>query len=473
MPKTNVKTKGHRFEKVRYHVPFYTTPFFKPGGELEEGEIAKSTDVVKLPTLIHTDRGESRANTTYVEMMGITHFDNNVENVLESLWQLNERIIKQSPAANDNEKVKLQWKMMQLICNKGTASSTLQEACKTGRQYVYDQHLADYVEAHDNVTEEILLQDQSAFYEYLERDFEDLDAEEFENTEAFTAFLYEEFNRAAWNYLNSIIFGADAYRAFKQQKDYMTHHLVKPFGVTVEAAFRRVEIMCNLMTYFPAPCSRGKTATATQWDNFKSTKKISNADKREMKYNLLPDIFHDKFDEAEGDWTEMSSTKFLAEAQKFEANDAKERLKMAKAKEALKRKKKEDTDSVSTLSRSQKSDNSKHKNAKKARFQKDPTAAGVARECELCKLAGAPSYVYTNHLTKNCFKKDAYKKSLSGGAGNRLKTSNEYRRHEKQLRRELKLLTKLSKKKKKLKRDADGDADMSSVSSSDSTNVSY
>ena len=477
MPKTNTKTKGHRFDKLRYHIPYYTTPFFKPDGELEDGEIAKSATVIKLPVKIHTDGGDSRSNITSVEMMGITHFDNNVENVLESLWQLNERVIKPKDVDDADEKIKLQWKMMELICSNGTASQTLQEACKTGRQHVYDEHLKEYVDGDDEIQEEILVQDETVFFDYLERDFDDLDTAVHATSAAFTAFLYKEFDRAAWNYLHSIIFGADTYRAFKQQKDYMTHKIIKPFGVSVEAAFRRVEIMCTLLKYFPPPSSRGKTATAAQWASFENKKRISNDDKREMKYNLLPDSFHDDFDDAPEDWTSMSNTKFLAEAQKFEAKDAKDRLKTSKAREVLKRKKKEDADSISTLSRPQASKNNKNK---KVRYSKEATSAGKARMCELCKLAGAPSFVYNTHWTKDCRKKDEYEKSLSGGAGSRKKAVKEYRASEKQLRRELKMLTRINKLKKanrsqkKSKRTDNSDDDMSSVSSAEEdTNVSY
>ena len=41
MPKSIIKSKGHHFEKTRYHIPYYTTSFFiNPDGEIEqEGEV--------------------------------------------------------------------------------------------------------------------------------------------------------------------------------------------------------------------------------------------------------------------------------------------------------------------------------------------------------------------------------------------------------------------------------------------------
>ena len=49
---------------------------------------------VKLPIKISADGDDSRANVTNFEMRGISHFDNNVEAVLESLSQLRECVIK-------------------------------------------------------------------------------------------------------------------------------------------------------------------------------------------------------------------------------------------------------------------------------------------------------------------------------------------------------------------------------------------
>ena len=66
---------------------------------------------------------------------------------------------------------------------------------------------------------------------------------------------------------------------------------------------------------------------AEQWEDFQNKKKLSATIKREMKYKLLPKSFHDQFDNLEEDYTKMSSSKFLAEAQKCETVDVKERLK--------------------------------------------------------------------------------------------------------------------------------------------------
>ena len=145
--------------------------------------------------------------------------------------------------------------------------------------------------------------------------------------------------------------------------------------------------MARYTEHFPPPCGRGKQASQDQWDRHEDSKKVGADVKKEMKYNLLPEAYHDKFDELENDWTEMSNSKILSKAQKFEAADAKERLKGEKKKEAMKRRaNKEEQDSQASLSRSQKDKNG---NGKKRKTQNQSSSAGKQRFCELCKAAGA------------------------------------------------------------------------------------
>ena len=459
MPKSITKQKGHRFEKVRYHLPYYSSSFFEPNKETtEEGEVA-SVPTVQLPIKISLDGGEARSNVTHFKIKGITHFDNNVENVLESLSQLKERVIKPKGIADPNEEWKTTLQLLQIICQSGNANQTLQEATRIARTHIYENFVADN---EDEVEEEILTGDDGAMFDYMEREFDDL-SEDYDDTAAYTNHLFTEYKRSFWNHLNSVIFGQDAYRAFKTQKDYLLNKIIKPYGVPVEAAFRRVEVLCKYLEYFPPLGSRGKPTTDEQWEEFDEIKKIPTDVKREMKYNLLPDSFHDRFDELETDWSEMSSSKFLAEAQKFESADNKNRLKLEQQRAKLKRKKPEDNDSVSNLSRNQ-----KERNATKLKKPKVVTPAGTARECELCKTAGAPEQVYRSHYTNQCRKRAEYAQAMSGGAGERKKTVKEYKASEALLRKELKmaqakakkLSSRLSKRSKK--------NDASSISSVDS-----
>ena len=453
--KNSNKEKGHRAHAViRCHIPYYSRHFFDPdGSEVEEGEIKSRKDkMIKIPVKIAADGDTSRDNVTSFEIRGISHYDGNIENVLETFMSLNESIVKPKAMADPKEEFKMILKLLHLLSTSGTAKQTLQEATRKARVYVTHQLLSlNHAEAVGQ--EATLIENEKLFFEFLERDFTDLDREVYPSQEEYKLYLFEEFKRHFWNSLHSIIFGADAYRAFKQQKDYLMRQIIKPFGVAVEIAFRQIEVLANLMEYFPPPSSRGKPATRAQWAKFNNIKKLNPEEKREMKYNLLPPFFHDRFDELEQDWTEMTDVKFLSEAQKCENADLKEQRRRStektKEKSSNKRKKQEeDDDSVSTLSRSQKSDNRKGKRRKNGG---ETTGAGKARFCELCKLAGAPEYVYKTHYTNQCKKKDKYAQSLSGGAGQRKVTVKEYKSLEKKLMKGLKIVQKKQKKTRKEK----------------------
>jgi len=96
------------------------------------------------------------------------------------------------------------------------------------------------------------------------------------------------------------------------------------------------------------------------------------------------------------------------------------------------------------LNRAQHERNQNGKGKKNGRI----TNGGTARECELCKAAGAPDFVYKSHYTNQCKKKDEFKKALSGGVAKRAQAFKEYRSSEKELMKELKLLKKIKKLKK-------------------------
>ena len=446
---------------------YYNKSFFNPK-ELEDGQEADSkTGTVKLPVKINTEGGDTRSNVTYREIKGISHFENNVENVLEAQHQLHEHVIKPKGIQDPHELTMTTMRMMGLICNGGTANQTLQETGRIARQGVYDEHLQEYDEED---AEDILVSDDSAFIEYIKSEDRVFDDEEYENVQQWTDFLYKEYERMFWNHMHSIIFGPDAYRAFKQQKNYLMNKIIKPFGVTVDAAFRRVDAIVTLLPYFPPPAFRGKPATAEQWESFEGDLKVTTSEKKEMKYNLLPESYHDRFDALETDWNAMSMSLFLSEAQKCEAADKKEQAKIAEGKAALK-KKKASSDEASTsgsgVSRSSKSTNSR---SKKRRTFSGASPAGKARFCVLCKMAGAPDFVYTSHNTDACNKKDEYQKKLSGSAGSRKQATREYKRSEEKQAKELKILQKRLKKLEEGRKQRKS-KDESSVSSMD-TDVS-
>ena len=124
----------------------------------------------------------------------------------------------------------------------------------------------------------------------------------------------------------------------------------------METAFKRVEIITAMMEYFPPPCNNEKEPSQVQWNKFNHIKRISEQEKRDIKYNLLPQSFEDRINNSNEDWKEWDSVKFLSQVQKFETVDCHEPRKQAnkKNKENGKGKKKrseeDDESSMSNLS---------------------------------------------------------------------------------------------------------------------------
>jgi hypothetical protein len=151
------------------------------------------------------------------------------------LSQLHERVIKPKAIVNKNQEFCTTLKLLNIICQSGPASQTSQEAVKVGHSHVYDKYIKDNDD--NNVEEDILTTDKKAFCDYIEREWENFDEKEYENSAAYTSFLYKEYKHAFWNHLHTVIFGADADHAFNQQKDYLMHQVVRPYGTSVKANF--------------------------------------------------------------------------------------------------------------------------------------------------------------------------------------------------------------------------------------------
>ena len=389
--------------------------------------------MVKLPVKILEEEGKTRTNVASFEIPAVTHFDGDVEEVLESLSALKTKVVKPRQLETETKEQKLTLKMMGLICS-GPATQTLQDAAQAARKHVYQEYLETEYDI-DEVQREVLIKDETAFEEYISREFDELPDElpkGVDDTEAFTKHLFKVFFQQFWNNLHVVMFSADTYRAYKTQKEY----LKKPQDVGVEAAFQRVDTLTNLLTFFPPTGSRGRMATSDQWEKHSKGKFVSYAMKREMKYNLLPDVFQDRFDALEEDWMEMTHAKFNSEAYKCKVMDCQERHTEDKEKQQNKRKREEQ------LSNIPRKDRKKNERTKVCCDLTPPTNKGQARLCELCKAAGAQEYVYKTHWTSDCNKKEKYAKLMSGRAGSCQKAHKELSTLEKKLRREFKLMTK-------------------------------
>ena len=117
MSKPNTKSKGNRYDKSQYHIPYYTTSFFNPTRELENEETKFSTKhMIKLPIKITADGDESRSNVTTFKIKGTTDFNNNMEGVPETLPQLHEWVIKPKAIVDKYQEFRTALKLLHIIC---------------------------------------------------------------------------------------------------------------------------------------------------------------------------------------------------------------------------------------------------------------------------------------------------------------------------------------------------------------------
>lgn len=392
--------KGNRFERVSCYIPFYTAEFFNEGDKP-----AKIRKVVKIPTKINHEEGDTRSNTTHVEVNRIDFFENDVENVLTVFDTITNRVIKPKGIIDGNEEVKQFVHLLKFVC-ASTALTTVESMCKKARQDIWTGDVGEHVR---NVEQEEVVQDENAFYAMIEGEWEDF-PELYIGVDEWRDHLYREYKRIIMNQLHQTMFGAYAYKAFTIQKNYLMNKIIKPYGVSVDQAFRRVDILTNLMREFPPSSKRSRPASAGDWESFNDERDIESDDLQEMKFNLLPPSYQDRFDSLEEDWMEMNEFKFLQEAQKAEAADKKERNSSLEKKIHKKRKNGNRDDDTASTNKKKRTSIEAPKKEEKTRFRRNDRPPRV---CDLCKLAGAPEQVYKSHYTNQCKKADAYSKALS------------------------------------------------------------
>ena len=85
---------------------------------------------------------------------------------------------------------------------------------KVARTQVVEQYLLLNHTMADGISES-LKEDETLFYNFIQQAFTDLGKEIFPDSVEYNGKLFDEYKQAFFNYLHSIIFGADAYCAFK------------------------------------------------------------------------------------------------------------------------------------------------------------------------------------------------------------------------------------------------------------------
>ena len=425
MLRTTIKLKGHRFDRTKCSIRFYEEKFFASSKKKDDDVREKEPESVKIPMKIDADGEDSRSNTSYVKLTAIEFFDNEAENVLNVLDVLKKRVVKPRRLDNGGEEAKALIHFLKFVC-MDTARSTLDSIGKTARQELWDQEFAANEEI--DIVEEDVVNDESQLYLLVAEEWDPL-PEGHATQEAYRTHLLKEYLRMTLNGIYQVVFGADAYRAFRDQKEYLKTAIVKPYGVSVEAAFRRIDVIANLMTQFPPTARRGRMANSAQWALFEDEKNLNDEDIREIKYNLLPEPYKEKIDNLEEDWVEMSYTKFLLEAQKCEQADKKAtdqaRSRKDKNNNNKNNKGKRKHDDADDRSDDERSSKKRTKSSRKSKSGRDRETYRPTKQCELCKAAGAPEQVYRSHYTNQCNKVEDYKKSCSSSRTSQLALSIE------------------------------------------------
>ena len=290
-------------------------------------------------------------------------------------------------------------------------------------------------------------------------------------TEKMRERIYRNYYQEFWTGMHQEMFGANCYCAFQLELEYLKHHIVKPYEVSVCKVMQCVDVLLTYLPFFPPRTVRPERPTDKEWAAFNVKKQVDDKIKRDIQYNnnMLPTSFRDSIDVWETDYETMDHSSFLFCLEKLEIKDAKEPKERDDNKEKLKRKS-EGTSTGKSHPTNNHKNNKDRDNKRNRRDDQKTNNSGKARFWNMCKMSGAPSFVYETHNAKDCKKKEQYEKLLSGGAGNRDKANKEYKSFEKKMMKHVR--TEFKKHQFNNKKCGKIDSDDDSVNS-DGTIMSY
>ena len=72
------------------------------------------------------------------------------------------------------------------------------------------------------------------------------------------------------------MFGANRYCAFQLELQYLKHHIVKPYEVSVHKAMQRVDVLLTYLPFFPPRTVRSERPTDKEWAAFNVTKHVDD-----------------------------------------------------------------------------------------------------------------------------------------------------------------------------------------------------
>jgi len=204
------------------------------------------------------------------------------------------------------------------------------------------------------------------------------------------------------------MFGANRYCAFQLELQYLKHHIVKPYEVSVHKAMQRVDVLLTYLPFFPPRTVRSERPTDKEWAAFNVTKHVDDKIKRDIQYTMLPTSFRDAIDVWETDYETMDQSSFLLCLEKLEVKDIKERKERDDNKEKLKRKS-EGTSTGKSHPTNNRKNNKDRDNKTNRRNDQKTTNSGKAGFCNMCKMSGAPSFVYEHIMLKTTRRKSSTK----------------------------------------------------------------
>ena len=484
MTKTNGKTKikGNK-DDAKHFIDFYDPEFF--GVVDDENKKTSKEHTVSLTVAIDDETTQrSKSNLAEHKVPLIDDFTD-VEAVIKSILQLRNSVLASKTDGTYMDSVKKEIQHIQLICTSGSSHAIFQSVAKEARMIVYDKYMIPLqILLDDDHEKDILVSEHSQFCKkidkakmtngYLDRHFPDEREENPDRkkqTDKMKEFIYRNYFQEFWNGMHQEMFGANRYRASLLELEYLQHHIVKPYEVSVRKAMQRIDVLLTYLPLFPPRTLRDKRATNKEWAAHNERRKLIQESKRDIQYAMLPLSFRDAIDAMETDYETMDESTFLLRLEQIEVKDMKDRKEREENKEKLKRKSEANSNGKEHPNKSRK-DKSDRDNKRNRREGQKTNSGGKARFCSMCKLAGAPSFVYETHNDNDCKKKGQYEKLLSGGAGSREKASKEYKSFEKRMMKNVRAEFKKHQAKKKKRDDKDDSDDDISVDSN-GTNTSY
>jgi len=191
---------------------------------------------------------------------------------------------------------------IQLICNSGSAHTIFRSMTRESREIVFEKYMVPFMlmpgDAHEK---EITVDDHSTFCKkldttnmstaYLDTYYPEgkgKNSDRKKQTEKMREFINRQYFQEIWTGMHQEMFGANRYRAFQLELEYLKHHIVKPYEGSVRKLMQRVDVLLTYLPFFPPRTVRSERPTDKEWAAFNVTKQVDDKIKRDIQYNMLP-----------------------------------------------------------------------------------------------------------------------------------------------------------------------------------------